>query len=99
MINFENQLQSMNRENNFLIKMKIILRLQDDFIFFMDWNDLNAIFFYYYVCEKRTNLEVILDVIFNEVHCGRCALDVLEENFEINRIQVDVIVLYVKVMK
>jgi len=88
--------------------MKIILRLQDDFIFFMDWNDLNAIFFYYYVCEKRTNLEVILDVIFNEVHCGRCALDVLEENFEINRIQenfeinriqVDVIVLYVKVMK
>ena len=45
MINFENQLQSMSRENNFLIKMKIILRLQDDSISFMDWNNLNAIFF------------------------------------------------------
>jgi site-specific DNA-cytosine methylase len=40
---------------------------------------------------------VILDVIFNEV--DRYALHVLEKNFEINRIQVDVIVLYVKVMK
>jgi hypothetical protein len=77
--------------------MKIILRLQDDSISFMDWNNLNAIFFFYDTREKRTNLEVILDVIFNEV--DRYALHVLEKNFEINRIQVDVIVLYVKVMK
>jgi hypothetical protein len=48
----------MIRENNFLIKMNMMLRLKDDSISFIDWNkpsnfnednvegeDLNAIFF------------------------------------------------------
>jgi pullulanase/glycogen debranching enzyme len=48
---------------------------------------------------NRTNLEVILDVIFNKVHCERCALQVLEENLKIDRTKVDFLVFYVKVMK
>jgi hypothetical protein len=48
----------MSRENNFLIKINMMLRLKDDSISFIDWNkpsnfdeddakgeDLNAIFF------------------------------------------------------
>jgi hypothetical protein len=49
----------MSRENNFLIKINMMLRLKDDSISFIDWNkpsnfdeddakgeDLNAIFFF-----------------------------------------------------
>jgi hypothetical protein len=75
----------MSRENNFLIKINMMLRLKDDSISFIDWNkpsnfdeddvegeDLNAIFFYD-VYKRGTNLEVIL----NEIHCKECALQVL----------------------
>jgi hypothetical protein len=56
-------------------------------------------FFFCDACKKKTNLEVILDVIFNKVHCERCALQVLEENLKIDRTKVDFLVFYVKVMK
>ena len=47
----------------------------------------------------RTKLVVVSEVIFNETHYKGRSSHVLEENFRIDRVKVDVFVLQIKVMK
>jgi hypothetical protein len=39
---------------------------------------------------------VILKVIFNEIHCEEFALQVLEQNFKIDRIKADILIVQIK---
>jgi hypothetical protein len=53
-------------------------------------------FFFYDVYKRGTNLEVILKVILNEIHCKECTLQVLEQNFKIDRIKADILIVQIK---
>jgi hypothetical protein len=53
-------------------------------------------FFFYNVYKRGTNIEVILKVILNEIHCKECALQVLEQNFKIDRIKADILIVQIK---
>ena len=62
-------------------------------------DDLDAKFMVCDVHEMRTKLVVVSEVIFNETHYKGRSSHVLEENFRIDRVKVDVFVLQIKVMK
>ena len=49
-------------------------------------------FFFYNIYKRGTNIEVIL----NEIHCKECALQVLEQNFKIDRIKADILIVQIK---
>jgi hypothetical protein len=62
-------------------------------------DDLDVKCMVYDVHEMRTKLVVVSEVIFNETHYKGCSSHVLKENFRIDGVKVDVLVLQIKVVK